>query len=171
HDVSAQSILITDNEAFAEAVRRAVQVQLSQLERGAIAQQSWNEHGAVILVGSLAEAPPLIDRIAPEHLELAVAAPDALAAAVRNAGAIFLGRHTPEAIGDYVAGPNHVLPTSRAARYASGLSVLDFMKRTSIVACDAESLRRLGPSAIALARAEGLEAHARSIAIRLNLEG
>src|SRR5690606_20559746 len=126
HDASAQSILITDDADFAGAVRKAVRIQLTQLDRASIARQSWQDHGAIILVGSLDEAPALIDRIAPEHLELAVADPDALAARVRNAGAIFLGRHTPEAIGDYVAGPNHVLPTGRAARYASGLSVLDF---------------------------------------------
>ncbi|MEX2632116.1 MAG: histidinol dehydrogenase [Tistlia sp.] len=168
HDASAQSILITDDPGFAEAVRRAVELQLEQLERGAIARASWRDHGAVILLGSLEAAPALVDRLAPEHLELAVADPEALAARIRNAGAIFLGRYTPEAIGDYVAGPNHVLPTGRAARYASGLSVLDFMKRSSVIACDADSLRRLAPSAIALARAEGLDAHARSIAIRLN---
>ncbi len=169
HDRSAQSILITDDAGFAEAVRGAIESQLARLERGAIARESWQAHGAIILVDSLAQAPALVDRIAPEHLELAIAEPDALAAGIRNAGAIFLGRHTPEAIGDYVAGPNHVLPTGRAARYASGLSVLDFMKRSSMIACDADSLRRLAPSAVALARAEGLDAHARSIAIRLNL--
>ncbi|SMF83520.1 histidinol dehydrogenase [Tistlia consotensis] len=169
HDASAQAILITDDAAFADEVRRAVAIQLTQLDRGSIAQDSWRDHGAIIRVGSLDEAPALVDRIAPEHLELAVAEPDALAARIRNAGAIFLGRYTPEAIGDYVAGPNHVLPTARAARYASGLSVLDFMKRSSMIACDAGSLGRLAPAAVALARAEGLDAHARSIAIRLNL--
>lgn len=171
HDGSAQSILLTDDPAFARAVATAIEGQLERLERGAIARSSWRDHGAIVLLGSLDEAPALVDRLAPEHLELAVAEPEALAARIRNAGAIFLGRHTPEAIGDYVAGPNHVLPTGRAARYASGLSVLDFMKRSSIIACDPDSLRRLAPSAIALARAEGLDAHARSIAIRLNLAG
>jgi histidinol dehydrogenase len=171
HDGSAQSILLTDDPAFARAVAAAVEGQLERLDRGAIARASWRDHGAIVLLGSLEEAPALVDRLAPEHLELAVAEPEALAAKIRNAGAIFLGRHTPEAIGDYVAGPNHVLPTGRAARYASGLSVLDFMKRSSMIACDPDSLRRLAPAAIALARAEGLDAHARSIAIRLNLAG
>lgn len=168
HDESAQSILITDDAAFAAAVMEAVERALAGSAREAIARASWESHGAVIVVGSLDEAVPLIDAIAPEHLELAVADADALAARVRNAGAIFLGRHTPEAIGDYVAGPNHVLPTSRTARFASGLGVLDFLKRTSLVRCDAEGLAAIGPAAIALAEAEGLPAHARSVAIRLN---
>ncbi|WP_299397753.1 histidinol dehydrogenase [Pelagibius sp.] len=167
HDTAAQSILITDDAGFAEAVAAAVDAQLATLPRREIAAASWRDHGAIVLLGSMAEAPALIDRIAPEHLELAVADPDALARLVRNAGAIFLGRHTPEAIGDYLAGPNHVLPTARSARFSSGLSVLDFMKRSSIVACDAESIRAIGPATVRLAEAEGLDAHARSVALRL----
>ena len=135
----------------------------------AIAAASWNTHGAVILVPSLDAAAALVDRIAPEHLELAVADPARLVKRIRNAGAIFLGRFTPEAIGDYLGGPNHVLPTARSARFSSGLGVLDFMKRTTILGCDANALRALGPAAIALAQAEGLGAHARSVAVRLNL--
>jgi len=131
------------------------------------ARASWERHGAVIVVPDLDQAPALVDRIAPEHLELAVSDPDSLAARVRNAGAIFLGRYTPEAIGDYVAGPSHVLPTSGGARFASGLGVHDFMKRTTLMGCDRASLARLGPAAIALAEAEGLHAHARSVALRL----
>ena len=168
HDEAAQAILICDDAAFGDAVAMAVDAALKSLEREAIAAASWRDNGAVIVVGDLADAVALIDRIAPEHLELAVADPDAMAARVRNAGAIFLGRHTPEAIGDYVGGPNHVLPTSRSARFSSGLSVLDFMKRTTLIGCDADSLAKIGPSAIALAGAEGLGAHARSIAIRLD---
>ncbi|WP_207456601.1 histidinol dehydrogenase [Azospirillum sp. SYSU D00513] len=168
HDSSAQSILITDDAGFADAVSAAVDKHLETLPRSAIAGESWREHGAVILVRDLmADAPALIDRLAPEHLELAVDDPDALAARVRNAGAIFLGRFTPEAIGDYVAGPNHVLPTARSARFSSGLNVLDFMKRTTFVACDVESLRAIGPAAVTLARAEGLDAHALSVAVRI----
>ena len=168
HDESAQSILITDDADFAAQVERAVEGHLKTLPRAAIAARSWQDFGAVILVNSLNAAPPLVDRIAPEHLELAVAEPETLAATVRNAGAIFLGRHTPEAIGDYVAGPNHVLPTARSARFSSGLGVVDFMKRTTTVACDADSLSRIGPAAVTLAKAEGLDAHAASVAIRLN---
>ncbi len=168
HDEAAQSILITDDAAFAEAVAEAVESHLATLPRAEIARASWADHGAVIVVERLADAVPLVDALAPEHLELAVADPDALAARIRNAGAIFLGRHTPEAIGDYVAGPNHVLPTSRAARFSSGLSVLDFMKRTTLVRCDADSLAAIGPAAVALARTEGLPAHALSVSIRLN---
>jgi histidinol dehydrogenase len=167
HDTAAQSILIADDAAFADAVEREVAAQLAALPRGAIAGESWAAHGAVILVRSWPEAVPLIDRIAPEHLELAVADPDALAGEIRNAGAIFLGRHTPEAIGDYVAGPNHVLPTARSARFSSGLGVLDFMKRTTFVRCDARGLAAIGPAAVRLAEAEGLQAHARSVARRL----
>jgi histidinol dehydrogenase len=169
HDTAAQSILITDDAAFAKRVVAAVEKQLATLPRTGIASESWRTHGATILVPSLDAAIPLVDRIAPEHLELAVAEPDRLAKKVRNAGAIFLGRFTPEAIGDYLGGPNHVLPTARSARFSSGLGVLDFMKRTTLLGCDAESLRVLGPSAVALAQAEGLGAHARSVAIRLNL--
>ncbi|MCG5242361.1 histidinol dehydrogenase [Azospirillum doebereinerae] len=168
HDTSAQSILITDDADFADAVAAAVDKHLETLPRTAIAGESWREHGAIVLVGDLsADAPALVDRLAPEHLELAVADPDALAAKIRNAGAIFLGRYTPEAIGDYVAGPNHVLPTARSARFSSGLNVLDFMKRTTFVGCDADSLRAIGPAAVTLARAEGLDAHALSVALRL----
>jgi histidinol dehydrogenase len=167
HDTAAQAILMTDDAAFAEAVAAAVRARLATLPRGRIAGKSWNRHGAIILLPSLDAAPALIDRIAPEHLALAVADPDTMAARVRNAGAIFLGRHGPEAIGDYLAGPNHVLPTGRSARFASGLSVLDFMKRSSLIGCDAAALRTLGPAAAALARAEGLEAHALSITLRL----
>ncbi len=169
HDESAQSILITDDADFAAQVERAVEGHLKTLPRAAIAGKSWEDYGAVILVDSLDDAVPLVDRIAPEHLELAVAEPETLAAAVRNAGAIFLGRHTPEAIGDYVAGPNHVLPTARSARFSSGLGVADFMKRTTTVACDADSLSRIGPAAVTLAKAEGLGAHALSVALRLNM--
>ncbi|MCH8155233.1 MAG: histidinol dehydrogenase, partial [Proteobacteria bacterium] len=168
HDAAAQAILMTDDGGFADAVIAAVAKLLTTLDRAAIAGASWDAHGAVIEVADLDETPPLIDRLAPEHLQWAVAEPDALAARVRNAGAIFLGRHTPEALGDYLAGPNHVLPTARSARFSSGLSVLDFMKRSSLIACTPEGLKRLGPATIALARAEGLEAHALSVAIRLD---
>jgi len=167
HDTSAQSILITDDAAFADAVSAAVDAHLATLPRAEIAGTSWRDHGAIILVDSLEDAVPLVDRLAPEHLELAVADPDAMAAKIRNAGAIFLGRYTPEAIGDYVAGPNHVLPTARSARFSSGLNVLDFMKRTTLVGCTPESLGRIGPAAVTLANSEGLGAHALSVAIRL----
>jgi histidinol dehydrogenase len=169
HDEAAQAILITDDDAFADAVARAVEAHLAQLPRQSIAGASWRQNGALITVAGWDEAVPLIDRLAPEHLELALAEPETLAARVRNAGAIFLGRYTPEAVGDYLGGPNHVLPTARSARFSSGLGVLDFMKRSSLLACDAESLRALGPAAVTLARAEGLDAHALSIALRLNL--
>jgi len=169
HDLSAQSILITDDADFADAVEDAVELRLKSLPRRDIAGGSWAAHGAIVTVRTLDDAVTLIDRIAPEHLELAVFAPEALAEKVSNAGAIFLGRHTPEAIGDYVAGPNHVLPTARSARFSSGLGVLDFMKRTSLVQCDSDSLAAIGPAAVALAEAEGLGAHALSVAIRLNL--
>ena len=167
HDTAAQSVLITDSVELAEAVERAVERQLPELPRAEIAGASWRDFGAIILVSDLWAALPLVDRIAPEHLEIEAENADELAAKVRNAGAIFLGSHTPEAIGDYVAGPNHVLPTARSARFSSGLGVIDFMKRTSILRCGPDSLARLGPAAIVLGRAEGLEAHARSIAIRL----
>ncbi|MDA0656280.1 MAG: histidinol dehydrogenase, partial [Proteobacteria bacterium] len=167
HDGSAQSVLIVDDIDFADAVCNAVERRLKTLARKKIARESWSKNGAVIVVRNWSEGVLLADRIAPEHLELAVDAPDALAAKVRHAGAIFLGRYTPEAIGDYVAGPNHVLPTSGSARFSSGLSVLDFMKRTSLVACDAESLARIGPAAVTLAEAEGLSAHAQSVSVRL----
>jgi len=168
HDVSAQSILITDDENLAGEVEKAVTVQLRQLSRGKVAAASWQDFGAIITVGKLADAVPLVDRLAPEHLEIAAADAEALAASIRNAGAIFIGAHTPEAIGDYVAGSNHVLPTARSARFSSGLGVLDFMKRTSLLKCGPEQLCALGPAAIALGEAEGLSAHARSVAIRLN---
>lgn len=166
HDPAAQSILITDDEAFAAKVEAAVRDQLSALSTGQDAAMSWRDHGAVV-IAPLEEAPRLVDRIAPEHVEFAVEAPERLADRVRHAGAVFLGRHTPEAIGDYVAGSNHVLPTSRAARFSSGLSLYDFIKRTSIVKCDEASFARLAPATVALAEAEGLPAHARSAAIRM----
>jgi histidinol dehydrogenase len=168
HDASAQAILITDDEKLAAAVERAVESALAQLRRGQIAGASWRDFGAVILVRGLEEAVPLIDAIAPEHLEIAAADAEGLARRIRNAGAIFIGAHTPEAIGDYVAGSNHVLPTARSARFSSGLGVLDFMKRTSILKCGPEQMRALADAAITLGNAEGLDAHARSIAIRLN---
>jgi histidinol dehydrogenase len=167
HDAAAQAILISDDAGFAAAVEAAAERHLAQLPRAQIARASWEAHGAILLVADLADAPALIDRIAPEHLELAVEEPDPLAERVRHAGAIFLGRHTPEAIGDYIAGPNHVLPTARSARFASGLGVLDFLKRSSIVRCDAAGFSALAPPAIRLAEAEGLEAHALSLSIRL----
>jgi histidinol dehydrogenase len=171
HDAGAQSILITDDAALADAVEAAVERQLETLERAETAQASWRDFGAVILVPDLEKAVPLANRIAAEHLEIATADPDALMDGIRNAGAIFVGRHTPEVIGDYVGGSNHVLPTARSARFSSGLSVLDYMKRTSILRLGPEQLRALGPAAITLAEAEGLGAHARSVALRLNLEG
>lgn len=169
HDTAAQSILMTDDAALADAVVDAVERQLTTLPRRDIAAAGWAEFGAVIKLGSLDEAPALANRIAPEHLEIMAADAEALAERIHHAGAIFLGAHTPEAIGDYVGGSNHVLPTARSARFSSGLSVLDFMKRTSILKCGPEQLRALGPAAIALGEAEGLSAHARSVAIRLNL--
>ncbi len=169
HDTAAQSILITDDAAFGRRVAEAVQSHLKTLPRAKIARESWDNHGAVIVVPDLDAALPLIDRIAPEHLELAVENPDALAAKVRHAGAIFLGRYTPEAVGDYIGGPNHVLPTARSARFSSGLGVLDFMKRTTLLGCDADSLRAIGPAAVRLAEAEGLGAHGLSVALRLNM--
>jgi histidinol dehydrogenase len=168
HDTAAQAILVTDDADFADAVTRAVDDHLATLPRTAIAAESWRVHGAVIVVDSLDDAPNLVDRLAPEHLELAVEDPDSLAARIKHAGAIFLGRHAPEAVGDYVAGPNHVLPTMRTARFSSGLGVIDFMKRTTLVGADRAALAEIGPAAITLAEAEGLDAHARSIAVRLN---
>lgn len=166
HDPAAQSILITDDEAFAANVEAAVLAQISTLATGEDAAASWRNHGAVV-IAPLDEAPRLVDRIAPEHAEFAIKDPERLADRVRHAGAIFLGRHTPEAIGDYVAGSNHVLPTSRAARFSSGLSLYDFLKRTSVVKCDEAAFARLAPATVVLADAEGLPAHARSAAIRL----
>ena len=168
HDESAQAILITDDATLAAAVERAVEGGLKNLARGRIAAASWRDFGAVILIDDLERALPLVDAIAPEHLEIVTADGEALAKQVRNAGAIFIGAHTPEAIGDYVAGSNHVLPTARSARFSSGLGVLDFMKRTSILKCGPQQLRALADAAITLGNAEGLEAHARSVAIRLN---
>ena len=168
HDESSQSILITDDAAFASHVEEAVARQLTMLPRETTATKSWADFGAVITVAKLDDAVPLVDRLAPEHLEIAVDNPEPLAAKISNAGAIFLGRYTPEAVGDYVAGSNHVLPTARSARFSSGLNVLDFMKRTSIVRCDPTSLAVIGPAAVALAAAEGLDAHGRSVSIRLN---
>ncbi|MBN9583576.1 MAG: histidinol dehydrogenase [Afipia sp.] len=169
HGEDSQSILITDDDDLAEAVARAVEAQLTTLPRETIARASWNEFGAIIRVASLDEAARLADRIAAEHLEIMTADPEALAVKIRNAGALFLGPHTPEAIGDYVGGSNHVLPTARSARFSSGLGVLDFMKRTSLLKCGPDQLRALGPAAITLGKAEGLDAHARSVSLRLNL--
>jgi histidinol dehydrogenase len=168
HDTAAQAILITDDAVLAGAVESAVEGQLKTLPRGSVAGASWRDFGAIILVAALDDAVALTDAIAPEHLEIETNDPERLAAKVRNAGAIFLGNHTPEAIGDYVAGSNHVLPTARSARFSSGLGVLDFMKRTSILRLDAEALGKLGPPAITLGKAEGLDAHSRSVAMRLN---
>src|SRR4029078_3470749 len=168
HDASAQSILITDSARLSAEVERAVESQLATLPRADIARASWNDFGAIIMVGHLDQAVELADAIDAEHLEIMTVDAEALSAKVRNAGAIFLGPHTPEAIGDYVGGSNHVLPTARSARFSSGLGVLDFMKRTSILKCGPEQLRAVAPSAIALGEAEGLDAHARSVAIRLN---
>ena len=168
HDTAAQSILITDDDSLAAAVEKAVAAQLTTLPRAAVASASWRDFGAIIMVKSLDDAIPLVDALAPEHLEIETDDAERLAGKIRNAGAIFLGAYTPEAIGDYVAGSNHVLPTARSARFSSGLGVLDFMKRTSILKCGSEQLAALGPSAIALGEAEGLDAHARSVAIRLN---
>jgi len=169
HDVNAQSILITDDAALAADVERAIEAQLATLPRADIARASWNDFGAVILVKHIAESVALANAIAAEHLEIMTTDPEALSVQIRNAGAIFLGGHTPEAIGDYVGGSNHVLPTARSARFSSGLGVLDFMKRTSILKCGPDQLRALGPAAMTLGNAEGLDAHARSVGLRLNL--
>jgi histidinol dehydrogenase len=168
HDANAQSILITDDQDFAHAVLAAVEIRLKTLERRVIAGKSWADHGAVIIVRDLAEAAAISNRFAPEHLELCVADPEALSARIRHAGAIFLGAFTPEAIGDYVGGPNHVLPTARSARFSSGLSVLDFMKRTTLTRMTPGALAAIGPSAVALARSESLEAHGLSVSARLD---
>jgi len=169
HDADAQSILISDSARLLDQVATAVDAELATLPRGETAGASWRDHGGLILVDDLmAEAPSIVDRIAPEHLELAVANPDLLAAKVRHAGAIFLGAHTPEAVGDYVGGPNHVLPTSGAARFSSGLGVLDFMKRTTLLGCDAKSLAEIGPHAAVLAESEGLDAHGLSVTARFS---
>jgi histidinol dehydrogenase len=168
HDESAQSILITDDEAFGRKVAEAVDKRLQTLERRAIAGASWRDFGAVIMVRDLAEAAELADRIAPEHLELCVADPEGLSERITNAGAIFLGGFTPEAVGDYVGGPNHVLPTARSARFSSGLSVLDFMKRTTIAKMTPAALAAIGPAAEVLAKSESLEAHGLSVRVRLD---
>ncbi|MEI9415048.1 histidinol dehydrogenase [Mesorhizobium sp. Cs1321R2N1] len=169
HDVSSQSILITDDLAFGKAVEHAVERQLQSLPRAETAAASWRDFGAVIEVETIEASLPLVDRIAAEHVELAIDDAEGFLAKMRNAGAVFLGRHTPEVIGDYVGGSNHVLPTARSARFSSGLSVLDFVKRTSVLKLGPEQLRMLAPAAIALAQAEGLDAHGRSVAIRLNM--
>jgi histidinol dehydrogenase len=168
HGGGAQSILVTTDAALADAAVAEVERQLALLPRADIAREGWDEFGAIIIVQSLAEAVELANRIASEHVELMVDEPRALQPKIRNAGAIFLGHHTPEAIGDYVGGSNHVLPTARSARFASGLGVLDFMKRTSVLGCDPGTLAELAPSAVALAETEGLQAHGRSVSIRLN---
>ncbi len=168
HDVAAQSILITDAPDLASEVEKAVEAQLKTLPRKEIAEKAWQDFGGIILVDDLEKAAELSDRLAPEHLELALDDPEAMFEKIKHAGAVFIGHHTPEAIGDYVGGSNHVLPTARSARFSSGLNVLDFMKKTTILKCSAEGLRALGPSAITLAEAEGLNAHARSVSIRMN---
>ena len=167
HDEDAQAILITDDADYADEVEVAVQDTLKNLNRHDVAAASWRDYGAIIVSNDFSEAAGLVDRVAPEHLELAVEDADGLSKLISNAGAIFLGRYTPEAIGDYVAGPSHVLPTSRSARFSSGLSVLDFMKRTSLIRCDADSVQRIGGAAVTLAEAEGFGAHALSVALRL----
>jgi histidinol dehydrogenase len=169
HDANAQSILVTDDAALASDVARAVETQLSTLPRAEIARASWQEFGGIIKVKTIEESVRLADALAAEHLEIMTADPEGLAAKIRNAGAVFLGAHTPEAIGDYVGGSNHVLPTARSARFSSGLGVLDFMKRTSMLKCGPDQLRQLGPAAMTLGKAEGLDAHSRSVGIRLNL--
>lgn len=166
HDPTAQSILITDSAAFADAVCAAVEALIGKLPASSSARTSWDAHGAVI-VAPLEATPALIDRLAPEHLELAVADPQALFARIRHAGSVFLGRYTPEAIGDYLGGPNHVLPTGRRARFSSGLSVADFMKRTTFLDCSAAAIAAIGPAAATLADSEGLPAHAESVRVRL----
>lgn len=169
HDPSSQSILITDDPLFADTVADRIKVEIAMLQTARVADQSWNKHGVIIEVESLDEAPALANALAAEHVEIATDDPEALFTRIRHAGSVFLGRHTPEAVGDYVAGPNHVLPTGRRARFASGLSVLDFMKRTSFIQLDKRALQAIGPAAIALAEAEGLPAHARSIETRLGI--
>ena len=171
HDTAAQSILITDDRALADAVEHEVETQLGTLRREAVARASWRDFGAIIVVPAIGDAVPLADRLAPEHLEIIAADEEALSARIRNAGAIFLGGFTPEAVGDYVGGSNHVLPTARSARFSSGLNVLDFMKKTSILKCGPESLLAIGPAAVTLGEAEGLDAHARSVAMRLDSVG
>ncbi|MCJ2181259.1 histidinol dehydrogenase [Novosphingobium sp. 1949] len=168
HDPTSQSILITDDEDYADHVAEAVELELGELATQATARTSWNDNGVIIVVESFDEAPELANRLAAEHVEIATDDPEAIFAQIRHAGSVFLGRMTPEAVGDYVAGPNHVLPTGRRARFSSGLSVLDFMKRTSFIQLDEAALEAIGPAAVALAQAEGLPAHARSVSVRLN---
>lgn len=168
HDPTSQSILFTDDAKFAEQVSKKVDEQLGVLTTSETATASWNDNGAIIIVDRLDQAVPLVDRLAAEHLELAIDDPDAMFRKIRHAGSVFLGRHTPEAVGDYVAGPNHVLPTGRRARFSSGLSVTDFMKRTSFIHCDEQALANIGPAAVALAETEGLPAHAASVQKRLD---
>ncbi|MEP2943031.1 MAG: histidinol dehydrogenase [Hyphomicrobiales bacterium] len=168
HDIAAQSILITDDAEFGEAVIAAVEQQLKTLPREDIARESWETYGAIIEIDNVNKALDITNRIAPEHLELAIENADDFANSVRNAGAIFIGAYTPEAIGDYVGGSNHVLPTARSARFSSGLSVMDFVKRTSLLKCGPDQLRAIGPAAVDLAKAEGLDAHGKSVSIRLN---
>jgi len=170
HDTASQSILVTDDADFANQVEAAIERALALLPREKIARKSWEDHGAIILVARLGDGAALVNAIAPEHLEIATADPDNFLKDVRHAGAIFLGRYTPEAVGDYIAGPNHVLPTSRTARFSSGLSVLDFMKRSTLLRCEAPTIAALGPDAITLAEAECLDGHAHSIAARLNVQ-
>ena len=167
HDEQAQAILITTDAAFAKAVTAAVQTELETLPRTAIAAKSWEDHGAVIVVRDLDEAARIVNQLAPEHLEVLLDEPRAFSAKIRHAGAIFMGRYCPEAVGDYVGGPNHVLPTSRTARFASGLSVFDFIKRTTTIEADEAGLQKIGPAGVALAQAEGLDAHALSLSLRL----
>ncbi|AAW60763.1 histidinol dehydrogenase [Gluconobacter oxydans] len=167
HDEQAQAILITTDAAFAERAAEAVRKELETLPRTAIASKSWEDHGAIIVVRSLEEAAEIVNALAPEHLEVMLDAPRDFSAMIRHAGAIFMGRYCPEAVGDYVGGPNHVLPTSRTARFASGLSVFDFIKRTTTIEADEAGLRRIGPAGVALAKAEGLDAHALSLSVRL----
>jgi histidinol dehydrogenase len=169
HDPVAQSILITDDPVFADTVADRIGVELAMLPSARVASESWNNHGVIIEVSSLDEAPALANALAAEHVELALDDPEAMFAQLRHAGSVFMGRYTPEAVGDYVAGPNHVLPTGRRARFSSGLSVLDFMKRTSFIQLDKAALEAIGPAAIALAEAEGLPAHARSVETRLGI--
>jgi len=169
HDELAQSILITDDQKFAEAVSDAVDHILTTLPRADIAGASWRGHGAIITVANWQEGIAIANQLAPEHLELALSDAEAISQQIRHAGAIFIGAYTPEAVGDYIAGPNHVLPTSRTARFSSGLGVLDFMKRTTLVSCDSSALRQIGSAAVHLANAEGLDAHALSVSRRLNI--
>jgi histidinol dehydrogenase len=168
HDASSQSILITNDTDFASKVEEAVERALALLPRKEIAGASWRDHGGVIVVADLNDAAPLVNCIAPEHLEITTRNPDGFLKLVKHAGAIFLGKYTPEAMGDYIAGPNHVLPTARTARFSSGLSTLDFMKRSTLLCVSELTINAIGPAAITLAQSEGLDAHARSIAARLN---